>query len=129
MANPYVLVYAHFRLKSKRVVMEKGKNAFGLVSKTSNMPVSEPPKKQLIELRKLLLDERADEVVRKVVNIALDDEHPVQAAALKMCMDRLLPMSEFEKAGGGSRPTITINIGGVNDEPEVVEGEIVGRDN
>ena len=95
-------------------------NVFGLQTKSSEPSDNVPAKRQLSELRKLLLDERAEDVVRKVIEVALNDEHPVQGAALKMCIDRLLPISEFEKASGSSRPTVTINIGGLN-EPVTIE--------
>ena len=97
-------------------------NSFGLTTKTSETTPALPAKKQLFELRKLLLDEKAEEVVKKVIEIALSDEHPVQSAALKMCMDRLLPVSEFEKAGGGTRPTVNINITGLT-EPITIKGD------
>jgi hypothetical protein len=98
-------------------------NVFGMPTKTSEHTPPPPAKTQMIELRKLLLSERGDAVVKKVIDIALDDEHPVQGAALKMCMDRLLPMTEFEKAQAGGRPAITINISGISDAPTIIEGE------
>ena len=36
-------------------------------------------------------------MLEKVVSAALDDEHKNQAVAQKLVMDRLLPMSTFEK--------------------------------
>jgi hypothetical protein len=101
------------------------KTVFGLVTTEKKAPEIvpvDPPKSQMIELRKLILNTRGDEVVKKLLDIALDDEHPGQTAALKMCMDRLLPMAEFEKLGSGGRPTVTINISGINDNV-TIEGE------
>jgi hypothetical protein len=49
----------------------------------------------------------------------MNDEHPAQAAMLKLCMDRMLPVSLFEKEGK-QRNAVTINItgiGGVEIEP------------
>lgn len=103
------------------------KNAFGLETKKTPVAI-DPPKTQLIELRKLILMERADDVVKKVLDIALDDEHPSQGAALKMCLERILPMSAFEDAKAQGRGAITINISGVND-PVTIDGEEVGDDN
>ena len=100
-------------------------NAFGMTTTAKPITPVDPPKAQLIELRKLILAERGDDVVKKVLEIALDDNHPVQGAALKMAMDRLLPMSEFEKAAAGGRSAITINISGVGDAPTIVEGDVV----
>lgn len=41
---------------------------------------------------------------------ALDDNDKDQIAALKMCVDRLLPLSYFEKGTGGNKPMINIQI-------------------
>jgi hypothetical protein len=43
----------------------------------------------------------------------LNDEHPGQIAALKMCVDRQLPLSLFEKDAKRGSNAITINITGV----------------
>jgi hypothetical protein len=53
-------------------------------------------------------------VVQKVVDIALDDNHPSQMAALKLCMERTLPVSMFEK-DKGQRSAVTINITGIGE--------------
>jgi hypothetical protein len=46
--------------------------------------------------------------------MALTDGHPSQMAALKMCLDRSLPISYFEsKDGNGGSNGITINISGL----------------
>ena len=49
------------------------------------------------ELKARLLATSGDKVINKVIQIALEDGHPVQSAALKMCMDRVLPVSYFDK--------------------------------
>ena len=50
--------------------------------------------------------------------IAMDDNHKHQAAAMKMLIDRMLPMSYFEKAsdGNGEKPIVNINITRASDE-------------
>lgn len=53
-------------------------------------------------------------VIEKVLQIAQSDEHPGQMAALKMCMDRMLPLSLFEKEAGGRGNQIQINISTVS---------------
>ena len=57
---------------------------------------------------------------KEVIQIALNDEHPGQMAALKMCMDRTLPVSMFEK-DKSQRSAVTINITGLGQEPTVIE--------
>ena len=47
------------------------------------------------ELKDLLINSAGSNVVYKAVEIAMNDEHPAQMAALKLCMDRMLPVSLF----------------------------------
>jgi hypothetical protein len=45
-------------------------------------------------------------------------------AALKMCLDRTLPMSMFEK-DKGQRSAVTINITGLGEAPTIIDtGEV-----
>lgn len=67
------------------------------------------------EFKERLLATAGDRIVDTVIRIGLDDEHPGQMAALKMCMDRMLPLSMFEKDAKGNRNAVTINIVGVNE--------------
>ena len=60
------------------------------------------------------------DVAQKVIQIALNDEHPGQMAALKMCLDRTLPVSMFDK-DKHQRSAVTINITGLGQEPTVLE--------
>jgi len=84
------------------------------------------------ELKARLLATSGDHVIKKIIDIALDDEHQGQMAALKMCMDRVLPISYFDKdktSSGKSAVQITITgVGGETivaaDEKEV-EGEVI----
>lgn len=58
-----------------------------------------------------LINKKAENVVKKVLAIALDDKHPKQMEALKMCFDRLAPVSVFEKAAEHNKNKgIEINI-------------------
>ena len=59
-------------------------------------------------------------MAQKVIEIALNDEHPHQLVALKMCLDRPLPVSLFEK-DKSQRSAVTINITGLGQEPLVVD--------
>jgi hypothetical protein len=62
-------------------------------------------------------------VAEKVIEIALNDDHPGQMAALKMCIDRTLPVSMFEK-DKSQRNAITISITGLGVvEPTVIDQE------
>jgi hypothetical protein len=74
-----------------------------------------------------LLLTHSNAIIRKIVHKALNDEDKDQMAALKLCIDRMLPVSYFEdKGGGGGAKAITINITGVNDKPvEMIEHDPV----
>ena len=86
-------------------------------------PVGETGRIQ--ELKARLLSTTGDRVINKIVEIAMTDGHPVQGAALKMCIDRVLPLSYFEKdKTGGSTPQISINITGIN-SPTVEQADVI----
>ena len=73
------------------------------------------------ELKARLLATSGDKVISKVIEIALEDGHPVQSAALKMCMDRVLPVSYFDKKNDtGGRNAISITITGVGGDTTIV---------
>ena len=73
------------------------------------------------ELKARLLATSGDKVISKVIEIALEDGHPVQSAALKMCMDRVLPVSYFDKKNDtGGRNAVSITITGVSGDTTIV---------
>ena len=75
---------------------------------------------RLKELRELMIRSGGKDVAQKVIEIALNDDHPHQLVALKMCLDRTLPVSMFEK-DKSQRSAVTINITGLGQEPMVVD--------
>jgi hypothetical protein len=77
------------------------------------------------ELKDLLINSAGSNVVHKAIEIAMNDEHPAQMAAIKLCMDRMLPVSLFEKEGKQrSAVNITISgIGGVTIGENTVDAE------
>ena len=88
------------------------------------------------EFKARLLATSGESVINKIIDIAQNDEHPGQMAALKMCMDRVLPLSYFEKdktTGGKSAVSITITgvngnttiVGGEENNGDVIDGEII----
>jgi hypothetical protein len=87
--------------------------------------VGRPPGEaaRIQELKARLLATTGDRVINKVVEIAMTDGHPVQSAALKMCMDRVLPVSLFEKDARGGKSAVTINITGLGAEIKDIEEE------
>ena len=70
---------------------------------------------RLQEFKERLLATGGTRILDKMIQIALDDEHPGQMAAIKLAMDRILPASVFDTAkSGGNMPQISINISGLN---------------
>ena len=73
---------------------------------------------RLKELKELMIRSGGKDVAQKVIEIALNDDHPHQLVALKMCLDRTLPVSMFEK-DKSQRSAVTINITGLG-EPTII---------
>jgi hypothetical protein len=86
-------------------------------------------KQRVQQFKELLMTDRnGTAIINKIIEVALDDEHPNQAACLKMAVDRLLPTSLFEDKKGEHRPAISINITGIGESVnvgEVIEGEVL----
>lgn len=81
------------------------------------------------EFKARLLSSSGTKIIDTVIRKALDDDDKDQIAALKMCMDRLLPTSLFEKDAKGQRNAVTINITGIGETKveavQEIEAEIV----
>jgi hypothetical protein len=66
---------------------------------------------------RLLASPKSRRVLDSILNAALDDEHKNQAAAWKLLVDRLMPLSYFEKdKDSGGRAAVNITISGVGGE-------------
>ena len=70
---------------------------------------------RLAEFKQRLLGTSGANVIEKIIAIGQNDDHPGQMAALKMAMDRILPLSMFEKDSKGQRSAIQINITGIGE--------------
>ncbi len=79
---------------------------------------------RIAEFKARLLSTTGTKVIDTVLRKALDDNDKDQVACLKMCMDRLLPVSLFEKDAKGQRNAVTINITGLG-EAKVEDVEII----
>ena len=65
--------------------------------------------------QRMLNSPRSNKVINAIFEAALDDDHKNQAAAWKIIVDRILPVSGFEKeAGSLQRNAIQVNITGVD---------------
>ena len=66
------------------------------------------------ELAARMLVAGSDRMLKELIRMALTDGHPNQIPALKMCLDRALPISYFEsKDGNNNQNGIVINISGL----------------
>jgi hypothetical protein len=106
------------------VVKKKSEVQMTIQRYADNPPATLPKTdhQRIKELKELMIRSGGKDVAEKVIQIALNDEHPGQMAALKMCMDRTLPVSMFEK-DKSQRSAVTINITGLGASPTVIEAE------
>jgi hypothetical protein len=84
---------------------------------------------RIAEFKARLLGTSGDKIIETLIHKALDPNDKDQIAALKMCVDRVLPLSMFDAAkNSGQSPQISINITGLNSptvDADVVDmGEI-----
>ena len=70
---------------------------------------------------RMLASPKSAKVLESIFDAALDNEHKNQASAWKLLMDRMLPVSAFEKEvqGGNSKNAIQINISGVGGDVSI----------
>jgi len=85
---------------------------------TVKNPVGRPPGEAAVmkEYRDRMLNSpRSLKVLDSILKAAMDDEHKNQAAAWKIVVDRIMPVSSFDKLAGSEegRNAIQINITGV----------------
>ena len=78
---------------------------------------------------RMLNSPKSAKVLEAIYDAALNDEHKNQAAAWKLIVDRIIPVSAFEtaKAGGGT-PQISINISSLNTPTVSTSDNIVDVD-
>ena len=78
---------------------------------------------------RMLASPKSRRVLETIFDAALDNDHKNQAAAWKLVVDRIMPVSAFEqtKQGGGA-PTVSINIMGLGQASAVVEQDDVSYD-
>ena len=84
---------------------------------------------------RLLASPRSQKVLDSIMNAALNDDHKNQAAAWKLLMDRMLPVSYFEKDKNNTgRASVSITITGVGGETvisgqdDVIDAEVIDVD-
>jgi len=79
---------------------------------------------RIAEFKARLLGTSGDKIIETLIHKALDPNDKDQIAALKMCVDRVLPLSVFDAAkNSGTIPQISINITGLTN-PAVDAGVV-----
>ena len=75
---------------------------------------------------RLLASPKSRRVLDCILDAALNDDHKHQASAWKLVVDRLLPLSYFDKQkAAGSRSAVNITITGVGGDITEVGGETI----
>lgn len=78
---------------------------------------------------RMLASPKSAKVLETILNAALNDEHPHQAAAWKLVADRIVPVSAFDQTKQGSgTPSVTINISGLTDTNVSTSEDIIDVD-
>jgi hypothetical protein len=77
---------------------------------------------------RMLNSPKSARVLEAIFDAALDPEHKAQAAAWKLIVDRIVPVSSFDqvKQGSSGVPSISINITGLT--APTIEAEEVTYD-
>jgi hypothetical protein len=96
------------RPKKNEVTAKKSKNRGTLGRPAGDKAIMDEYKARMLNSPK------SAKVLEAIFDAALDNEHKAQAAAWKLIVDRIVPVSSFEqvKQGGGA-PSISINITGL----------------
>ena len=79
---------------------------------------------------RLLASPKSRKVIDSILNAALDDNHKSQSAAWKLLIDRIMPLSYFDKDKNlGGKAAVNITITGVGGETTIIgSGDSEGLD-
>ena len=117
------------------VPKKRGRPPKSLVDKKKNRGQIGRPKGDADVIKeykaRLLASPKSRKVLDSILNAALDDDHKNQAAAWKLLVDRLMPLSYFDKdKAGGGRSAVNITSTGVGGEitpiGETIENDLDG---
>ncbi len=117
--------------EANRKALEKERKKVDLAPGLARHPIKTPlgQKQRIQQFKEMLLTDRnGTAIINKIIETALDDDHPNQAACLKMAIDRILPASIFEAKKGESKPQVQITISGIGEAVTIgntIDGEVV----
>ena len=116
------------------VKRKRGRPRKSEIEKPKNRPIGRPKgdHSAMAEMKQRFLARRdTNAVIESIFRAAQDDDHKNQSAAWKLIVDRILPISSFDKDKLGGKPTVNITISGVTDtlvQPETIEGEVIDHE-
>ena len=94
----------------------------------SNAILPNERKARAQEILSEMLTKKSKAIVQRIMDKALNDEDEDQMACLKLCVDRMIPVSYFEKEKSGNKG-VTIQIVGVGQttiqEDDIIDGEVI----
>ena len=94
-----------------------------MAGKSRNLrPLTKAEEQEVIQdwKARFFCNSRTTEVIQRILDAAMDDDHKNQAVAWKLIMPRILPESSFAEANSSkSTPQISINISTRPDEKEI----------
>tara|TARA_R110000782_G_scaffold75461_1_gene150488 strand:- start:256 stop:651 length:396 start_codon:yes stop_codon:yes gene_type:complete len=95
-------------------------------SKKKRGVIGRPPGEaaRIKEFHARLLATSGETVINTIISKALNDDDKDQVACLKMCIDRVLPMSYFEKGRDAGRGSVNIQISMLGD----AKAEVLDQD-
>lgn len=105
-------------------IKRKGRPSKQALAEVKARPVGRPKGTQAIinDYRdRMLMSPKSAKVLEAIFDAALDPEHKNQAAAWKLIVDRVAPISAFDpnNKGNGQLPQISINITSLGQTPTV----------
>lgn len=75
----------------------------------------------------MLNSPKSPQVLKRILDAALDDDHKHQAVAWKLVVDRIAPLSVFQEGKNGSNNKIEINITGMSNPTVSTEAALDGE--
>ena len=105
------------KAKAKAGLTHNNLNALPVMSRTEQVKRLHELKARFLESKKL------EPFVKKLFDIAMDDDHQGQMAAMKMIADRILPAQSFSTESKKSSG-VTINITGLQVEAKPEEKDV-----
>tara|TARA_R110000824_G_C14917273_1_gene647322 strand:+ start:116 stop:514 length:399 start_codon:yes stop_codon:yes gene_type:complete len=124
MENPQVSVTSP-QVSLTTQTKKRGRPSKASLAEARKQPVGRPKgdANAIEEFKARLMNSpKSRKVLDAILDAALDDEHKNQAAAWKLLVDRMLPMSYFDKDKmGNTRPSVNITINGIGGETTIID--------